>query len=201
MNNTDAPTKNLIPAAIVAIAVLSAAVAGLLVSRVLIDEDAAPSQEVFIEHVAAPDTTIARISIPVPASEVDPEPEPVRDIETEIAMFITSFSDAHTNGDLGYLLNTLHPAIYDFFGPQTCADYVEATLGSITDMASLGAGPELSFTLLNGADELTFEPSYSVAAQWTETPTDITNVVTFHVVDTDLGFFWLTTCGTTMQSA
>ncbi len=63
-------------------------------------------------------------------------------------------------------------------------------------MTSLGAGPELPFVLSNGAEELTFEHSYSVAAQWTETPTDTTNVVTFHVVDTDGTLTWLTTCGT-----
>ena len=195
--------NKLIPTAIVTIAVIATAVAGLVASRTLFAEDAEASPQVVLEQVEAPSSTTATTSIPEATSDVEPE-EPVettvaapdRDIETEIAMFISAFSEAHTNGDLTFLLDTVHPSIYEAFGREACTDYTEATLGSITDMTSLGAGPELPFVLSNGAEELTFEHSYSVAAQWTETPTDTTNVVTFHVVDTDGTLTWLTTCGT-----
>ncbi len=201
--------NNAILATTVAIAVIATAVVGLVASRAIFATDTAPSRPVVIEQVEAPANTIPAVSLPaMPTPELDDqiEPEqvleatvpalvPVRDIETEIALFISSFSEAHTNGDLSYLLETLHPSIYEAFGEQACIDYTEATIGSITDMTSLGAGPELPFTLPAGAEQLTFEHSYSVAAQWTETPTDTTNVVTFHVVDTDGTLAWLTTCG------
>jgi hypothetical protein len=95
------------------------------------------------------------------------------------------------------LISTLNPIVSDTFGPETCSEYVEATMGSIQDMTALMVAGPTAFVLPAPGGDLTFDNAVPVVAEWTISHTGEQQSVTFHLVEDNGAFTWLTTCSVT----
>ncbi len=152
--------------------------------------------EAISNAAAGSDEITARRTIvanpPLPQPDEAPTNNDLRLAET----FVDAFAQAHAEGDLGFLLGTLHPEVYASFDAQTCAEYVQQTMGSIQDMTVVGVGEPTTYELQrSGNDPLVFENAVPVAAEWTIAQSGLIQPVIFHLVDHDNTLRWLTTCG------
>ncbi|GEM_PF-4355918 len=123
----------------------------------------------------------------------DVEPQP--DYFALAESFAADFGAAHESRDLGHLLDTLHPRIPSAFGGERCEAYVSQTLGSISDMVVLIVDRPTTFELLSPSGDLVFDNALPVYGEWAITSTGERMTFAFHLVLTDEGPRWLTTCG------
>jgi len=134
---------------------------------------------------------------PVGVEPINPE-EPAElevGVHLDVLGFVEDFNDAHENADLAFLEATLHPDVSSSFGADTCAAYVEATMGSISDMSVNEVHPPKTYRLPTPDGDLVFENSIPVTAEWTIVHTGEVQTVEFHVMPANDSGLWLTTCG------
>ncbi len=147
---------------------------------------------------------VSASSEPTPAQPVEPAPA-ARDESTQrvadsqltadVETWATEFSSAHVDRNLEYLEQTLNPAVADAYGQEICTAYIAETAGSVRSVRVLNVDHPASYSLPSPVGDLRFEDAVEVVARWTITNTGEEAVAEFHLIPSQAGFTWLTTCG------
>jgi hypothetical protein len=188
---------------------LISAVAGLLGARMLWQEptDRPAAAQVDSPAPSEPSQPTAdpttEFRLPPLADTYDEPTQPAGPSDAEIAAaFVTSFNAAHANADLGHLLGSIHPSVPHAFGAASCRTYIEATAGSIWDMAVVSVSDRTEYSLASPDGPVVFPDALPVSATWTIAHTGEEQSIVFHLAPiagtSELG--WLTQCGITVQS-
>jgi len=129
---------------------------------------------------------------PLPAAVVpDPIPAPEDDLGP-YREFFTRFATAHRDGDTGFLIASLHPAVIARYGAAQCEAYVDSIVGTLSNMRVVdGMSEPWDFPLDDRTAEIPGAVSLDVDALWDGEQF----VARVHVAPVDDDLAWFADCG------
>jgi hypothetical protein len=130
----------------------------------------------------------------VDGAKVMPTPEsPPESYLESVDAFLAEFGEAMVTHDIGFLLDSLHPAVIDLYGQPACEQYLDATADPSFEIEVFKIGPLEPWIWEMDGVSTPIDGAHKVDAQLSQSGQ--TNDVSLHVAPVDDGLRWFTDCG------